>query len=264
MEEAKDTVMVVVEPGGSSTGQEQPAPRPNIGDVLLLSRLVVGLLFFGGEELLLRLRSVQQRIESRGELAAGEVIPNEETTAEALGYLAVGILIRGGKRLARAVNRGIHLSMDVAGWTVGSFSRLTDNRLARPLRQPIERGIRGLMGQGEAAIHDGRREVYASRELADETLDEVIEELIQALAENPELTSAIERVLVGQGAGLTGTAMGSARQLGTSADDLTEGVVWRLLGRKPRRELPPSPLAGKPRTMYERRNSAQGAQDDES
>jgi hypothetical protein len=84
------------------------------------------------------------------------------------------------------------------------------------------------------------------------------------LAESPELTSAIERVLVGQGTGLTGTAMGSARQLGTSADDLAEGVVRRLLGRKPRQELPPSPLVGKPLMMYERGKPAQGGQDDDA
>jgi hypothetical protein len=78
------------------------------------------------------------------------------------------------------------------------------------------------------------------------------------------LTSAIERVLVGQGSSLTGTAMGSARQLGTSADDLAEGIVRQLLRRKPRRELPPSPLAGLPLTMYEPRNPAEGAQEDGS
>lgn len=153
--------------------------------------------------------------------------------------------------------------MNAAGWALGTLSGVTDNRLARPLRQPIERGIWGLVMEGQGAIQDGRREVVASRALADETMEELVKEVIQTLAENPELTSAIERVFVGQGAGLAGTAVGSARQLSTSADDLAEGVVRRLLGRKPRRELPPSPLAGKPLTMYVGGNSAQGAQADE-
>jgi hypothetical protein len=263
MEETKGSMMVTVEPDGSSTGQEQPAAEVSPGDVQLTSRLVLGLLLIGGEELLVRLRSVQQRIKASGELAVGDVIPSDETMAEVLGYLAIGTLMQGGKRLSRTINRGIHFSMNVAGWALGTVSRVTDNRLARPFRQPIERRIRGLMGDGQAAIDDGRREVYASRKLADETLDEIIEEVIQTVAENPELTSAIERVLVGQGSSLTGTAMGSARQLSVSGDDLAEGIVRRLLGRKPRRELPPSPLVGKPLTMYEPRNPAQGAQEDD-
>jgi hypothetical protein len=263
MEETKGTMMVTVEPGGSSTGQEQPAAEASLGDVQLTSRLVVGLLLFGAEELLLRLRSAQQRLEARGELAGDDVIPSDETMTEVLGYLAIGIVMRGQKRLVRTINRGIHFSMNAAGWAVGTLSRVTDNRLARPVRQPIERRIRGLVGEGRAAIDDGRREVVASRKLTDETLDELIEEVIQVVSENPEITSAIERVVGGQGATLTSTAMGSARQLGTSADDLAEGIARRLLGRKPRRDLPPSPLAGKPLTMYEPRNPAEGAQDDD-
>src|SRR5512139_3180846 len=107
MTETKGTMIVPVEPGGSSTDQEQPPAQVNVGDVQLISRLLVGLLAFGGEELLLRLRSVQHRIESRGELVVGDVIPDEETTAEVLAYLTIGTFIRGGKRLARTVNRGV-------------------------------------------------------------------------------------------------------------------------------------------------------------
>ena len=264
MEETKGTMMVTVEPGGSSTGEEQPTAELNAGDVQLTSRLVVGLVLFGAEELLLRLRSAQQRIDASGELAEGDVIPSDETMTEVLSYLAIGILMRGQKRLVRTINRGVHFSMNAAGWALGTLNRVTDNRLARPFRQPVERRIRRLAGEGQAAIDDGRREVVASRMLTDETLDELVQEVVQTVAENPEITSAIERVVGGQGVGLTSTAMSSARQLSTSGDDLAEGIVRRLLGRKPRRELPPSPLAGKPLTMYEPQHPAQGAQDDDS
>jgi len=104
--------------------------------------------------------------------------------------------------------------------------------------------------------------VVVSRRLADETLEELVEEAIQTLAGNPELTSAIQRVVAGQGASLTGTVVGSARELSVSADDMTEGMVRRLLRRKPRQELPPSPLVGKPLTMYVPRAPGQGEQDD--
>jgi hypothetical protein len=264
MEATNSTMLVPVEPAGSSAGidQEQQAAEIHVGDVRLVSRLVLGLLLFGGEALLSRLRSTQQRIEASGELAAGDTIPDDETMAHVLGYLAVGILMRGQQRLTRTVKRGVNYSMNLAGWALDRSGRVADNRLTRPFRAPIERRIQGLMVEGQGAISDGRREVYASRTLTDETVDELIEEVVQAIAENPELTSIIERVFAGQGVGMTSTVMGNARELSVSADDLAEGVVRRLLGRKPRRELPPSPLAGKPLTMYEPRSPAQGGQDD--
>ncbi len=261
MEGTNDGMVVMVEAAGANTGQGQQAGA-NTEDAQLLSRLAVGLLLFGGEELLFRLRSVQQRIEASGELATGDVIPGDETMTEVLGYLTVGMLMRGQRRLSRTVKRGLRMSMNAAGWALGTLSSVTDNRLARPFREPVERRMWGLVIEGQSAIQEGRREVVASRKLADETLEELVEEAIQALAENPELATAIQRVLMGQSASLTGTVVGSARQLSVSADDLTEGMVRRLLRRKPRQQLPPSPLAGKPLTMYQPQSPEGGAQDD--
>jgi len=262
MEATNDSVVVTVEPGRSSTHQGQPGAEVSSEDVQLISRLVLGLVLFGGEELLFRLRAAQQRIQARGELATVDAIPDDETMTEVLGYFTLGLLMRGQKRLARTINRGLRFSMNAAGWALGTLSGVTDNRLARPFRQPIERRIWGLVMEGQGAIQDGRREVVASRTLADETLEELIKEVIQTLAENPELTTAIEQVVAGQGASLTGTVVSSARQLSTSADDEAEGMLRRLLRRKPRQELPPSPLVGKPLTMYGPRTPGEGARDD--
>jgi hypothetical protein len=261
MEETKGTMGVTVQPGGSSTGQGQQAV--NVHDAQLLSRLVLGVVLFGGEELLLRLRLAQQRLEAVGGLADADNIPDDETMTDVLAYLAVGMVMRGQRRVGRMVKRGLNASMNAAGRAFGIFSRVTDNRLARPFREPIDRRIGELMLEGQVAIQDGRREVYASRKLTDETLAEIVQEVIQTLAENPELTVAIERVVAGQGATLTGTVVGNTRQLGLSADDLAEGVARRLLRRKPRRELPPSPLVGKPQTMYGLQSPEPGAQDDD-
>jgi hypothetical protein len=262
MPESKSIIVIPGRAGGSSTGQEQPAGEVSPGDVQLVSRLVVGLLLTGADELLSRLRAAQQRLEAGGGLAGADVIPDDETMAQVVGYLALGVAMRGQRRLARVVKRGLRLTTDAASRVLGTANRVTDNRLARPIRAPVERRMWELFMEGQAAIGEGRREVYASRSLSDETLNQLIEEVIQTVAENPELTGAIERVVAGQGVGLGGTMMGSARHLGVSADDATEGLVRRLLRRKPRRELPPSPLAGKPLTMYEPENPEQGAQDD--
>ena len=264
MEETNGTMLVTVEPGGSSTAQEQHLVDVNPDDAQLISRLLLGLAFIGGGELLSRLRSAQQRLDASGELAEGDVIPSDETMTDVLAYLGIGMIMRGQKRLSRTINWGLHLSMNTASWALGSFSRVTDNPLGRPFRNAVDRRIWGLMQEGQAAIQDGRREVFVSRKLAVETVGDVVDEAVQTVAENPELTTAVERVVVGQGSGLTATAMGSARQLGTSADDMAEGIARRLFRRKPRRELPPSPLAGKPLTMYGPGSPAQGEQDDDS
>jgi hypothetical protein len=241
---------------------ELPAADTGAEDLELVSRLVLGLLLFGSEELVSRLRIVQQRLEAAGQLAGGDAIPDDETMTDVLAYLTVGMMMRGGKLMSRAVKWSFHRSMNTATWALSTFGRVTDNFIARPFRDPIERRMWALIGEGQAAITDGRREVYASRKLANEVIDEVIDEVIQTLAESPELTSGIERVLVGQGSSLGGTAVGGARQVSTSADDLAEGIVRRLLRRKPRHELPPSPLAGQPLKMYEPWKPAEEAQDD--
>jgi hypothetical protein len=249
MEATDGTVAVSVEPGGAATVVGQQAEL-SVDDLHLISRLVLGLVLFGGDELLTRLRSVQRRIEAGGELDAVDAIPEDETMTQVVSYLTLGALMRGQRRLARTVKRGVRLSLNAAGWTLGALNRVTDNWLARPIRRPVEQRMWGLVIDGQGAIQEGRREVVASRRLADETVEELFEEVIQALAANPELATAIQRVIAGQGVSLTGTVVGSARQMSVSADDLTEGMLRRLLGRKPRRELPPSPLVGKPLTMY--------------
>lgn len=262
MGQTNGNLVIPANPPGSSKPPGRQAGELDFEDIQLVSRFLLGLVIFGGEELLSRLRDAQQRIEASGDLIAGDVVPDDETMTDLLGYLALGLFVRGQKQMARRIHRGIRFTMNTAGWALGTLNRLTDNRLARPFRQPIERRMFELAMEGQEVIYEGRREVHASRVLAAKTVDETIDEVVQILAENPEVTAAIREVIAGQGAGLTGTVMGNARQLGMSADDLAETMARRLLRRKPRRELPPSPLAGKPQMMYGPRAAAQGAEDD--
>jgi hypothetical protein len=60
----------------------------------------------------------------------------------------------------------------------------------------------------------------------------------------------LTEVIGGQTAGLATVVRDNARQLGMTSDDVVEGLLRRLLRRTPRRELPPSPLAGESQTMY--------------
>jgi methyl-accepting chemotaxis protein len=262
MRQTNSKVVISAGSPGTSRSPGRQAGELDFEDIELVSRFLLGLLIFGGEELLSRLRTAQQRIEASRDLVAVDVVPDDESMTDLLGYLTLGMFVRGQKRLARRIDRGIRFTMSTAGWALGTLNRLTDNRLARPFRQPIEQRMFELVMEGQQVIYEGRREVHASRMLATKTVDETIDEVVQILAENPEVTAAIQQVIAGQGAGLTGTVVGNARHLGMSADDLAETMARRLLRRKPRRELPPSPLAGKPQTMYGTGVPSPGAEDD--
>ena len=246
MDEMDSELTVREEPAGS--GQGQPPVGSTEGH--LLTRFIVGLLLLGSDELQARLRSLQVEIEAGSSASMGEVVSEDETMGNLLGYLALGMFARGQDRLVRRARQGIRFSKSTAGWALGTLNRLTDNPLGRPFRRPVERRIWNLVQEGEQAINEGRREVVASRVLAARALHETIDEVIQILAENPELTAALQRIVAGQGVSLAGTAVDSARQLGVGADGALEGAVRRLLGRTSRRELPPSAIPGDPQRVY--------------
>jgi hypothetical protein len=55
----------------------------------------------------------------------------------------------------------------------------------------------------------------------------------------------------------------NTRTLTATADELTDALLRRLLRRTPRRELPPSPIEGKPQTMYKSEMLAEEVDRDE-
>jgi len=209
-------------------------------DLELLGRLLVGLLYSGGDELLSRLRASSPAVEADVEAYAGTV-PGDETMGEMVSYLALGTMLRGQRRMARRMRRGIDLSKRAAGWALGTADRLTRNRLARPFRQPVERQVWAALLEGQQAIAEGRREARTSRLLAERTVEEAIDDLLDAVIQNPELMASMQRLVRQQSVGLTGTVTNHTRQLTVSADDVAEGIVRRLLRRGPRPALSLAP-----------------------
>ncbi|MEJ2735654.1 MAG: hypothetical protein P8189_19170 [Anaerolineae bacterium] len=202
-------------------------------DLALLARLLVGLAYVGSDDLLARLRAIEPGVAADVEFY-GRAVPPDETMAQMVSYLALGACLRGGRRLARGVRAGLNVSRQAAGWALGTADRLTRNRLARPLRQPVERGIWNTLYEGQQAIAQGRREAQTSRLLAGRTLERVVDDVIDAIIENPELMAAVQHLARQQSAGLTNTLADSTRRATTSADDLAKGLVRRLLRRGPR------------------------------
>jgi hypothetical protein len=227
-----------------------------------LGRFLLGLLLLGSDELRARLPASQPEREAGARAAAGEVVTGDTTLGALLGYMSLGVFVWGQKRLARDVGRGVRFSMGTMGRALGILNRLTETPLARPLRRPIERRVWNLVQACELAIRDGRREAHQAQLLAAKTLGDISSDLFEAIAENPELTMLIRRQVGQQSMGLAGTIVDNTRQVTITADDVAEGMMRRLLRRKPRRELPPSPLAGKPLAMYAPPPPTQGAKDD--
>ena len=247
---------MIVPPDETDSHVDPPYADP--GEEQLLTRFLAGLVLLGSDELLARLHAVETEFELG---ATGEFVAQGETMGELLSYLALGIFLRGQRRLSRRIRRGIRLSMETTGWTLGMLNRLTDNPLGRPFRQPVERRFWLLMQEGQRAIGEGRRGAQNARLLAGRTLAQITDDLMAYIIEDPELMALIRRQVVEQSTGLAETATHSARQLGAGADGAVEGVVRRILRRQPRRELPPSPLPADPQVVYSRRPSA-GATDD--
>lgn len=221
----------------------------------LVTRFLLGLLLLSSDQLSARLRAAQAEMERSAELAISEFASGDETMGELLGYLSVGMFLRGQKRLSQGIRRRVQRSIEITGRALGVLNRLTDNSLARPFRQPVERRLWNLVLEGQLAIGEGRRESQHARLLAGGALDQVIDDLMAYIIEDPELMDLIRRQVAEQGTGLAGTAMDSARQLGVGADGAVESVVRRMLRRQPRRELPPSPLPADPQAAYSRRTS---------
>jgi len=259
MDETNNGEMVPLDPAANEQGQAQP----DSGEALLLARMLLGLLLVGGEELLTRLQAMQSELEAGTELAASDVVAEDATMRELLGYMALGTFVRGQKRLSKGIERGLRFSARTAGRALGLFDRLTDNPLGQPVRRPVEKLLWNLVQEGERSVREGRRETQNARLLAMRSLGDITNDAVDAVSANPELTALIRRIVAQQSAGFADTVVDNTRQVTSTADGLAEGFARRLFLRKPRRELPPSLLAGKPLDMYAPRPESEGAEDNE-
>jgi hypothetical protein len=127
---------------------------------------------------------------------------------------------------------------------------VTDNWLTGPLRRSVATRVRGWGKGAVQVIKEGKREEQISRQLAGQTINEIIDEVVDYVAENPDMQEAIRHLVAQQGVGFASVVADNSRSVTAAADFLAERLVRRILRRTPRAQLPPSPLAGQPQTMY--------------
>ncbi len=248
-----------MQPG--STAEQPGQPQVEFENVQALSRFLIGALLEGSDEFFEILRTSQRGIEADPGLLGSGISRDQETTLDLLRYLAVGLYARGQKRVARGVRDGFYFSLGTAGWFFDGLNRLSDNRLTQPLRRSVAKRVRKLGEQAAVVVDEGRREEQKSRLLAGQTVGEIIDEFLEYFATNPDVAEQIRGLIGQQSMGLASVVGDNARQLTVIGDNVGEAIVRRILFRRPRRELPASPLLGKPQTMYLPDTVPQGAKE---
>lgn len=249
MDETKGGVVVSVEPTGPRAHSEERPAVLGSENRQLVAQFITGLLLLGGDELLKYVQAAQREIEANARWP-DYVVHGKETKQDLVAYLAIGALAQGQKRLAQGVRWGVRYSTRAASLALGTMGLLIDNPLGRPLQKPIERRLNDLVREGERVVRESQRGAQSARLLASRTVGVIARDVVTEVAESPEVRDSIQQVVGQQGVQIAGTMTDSAREFSASADGKAESLVRRLLRLRPRRELPPSPLAGKPLTMY--------------
>ena len=234
---------------------EPGADEPLLGaeDDRALMRFVVGLLLLGNDELDVGLRA------ARGPGAAPP--PQEETLGDLFRYLTLGLLARGQRQASKSLRTTYYASLGTASWTASQLDRWTDNRFARPLRRPVEKRLRSLSEQVAEIIQEGKREEEQSRVYAAKGTGAIVDDVVDQLAGSEEVDRLIQELVSQKSVSFTSSLVDNIRALAVTADYLLEGMVRKLVRRKPRRELPPSPLEGQPQTMYRPQEITKGMPD---
>ncbi len=232
-------------------------------DLELLTRFLVGIVLLGGDVLMQRIREVQGELVAHPDVMAQPASLDKASARDLARYLAIGLTVRGQNLLLKGVRRGFNLSLGTASWSLGWLDRATDNRLMRPFRRPVESRLQRLDRETGQVIREGQLEELKGRLLAQEAVMEIIDDVIEFVAENPEASAWIQQVIGGQSIGLATAMRDNARQLTVSSDGLAESMARRILRRTPRQALPPSPLAGRPQTMYDPETAAKMVEEHE-
>ena len=245
---------------GDTAGLPSHASQGRRGRLELATRLLVGLLSTGNGALLRQLDELQEEVLTDPDLARDVTVTRSTANRDALWYLTVALLLRGQRRVTKSIRGGRERSKGALRWSVRALDRLTDNPLGRPLRRPVARQARRWEQQLVQLIQEGAGEEKASKVLASESVDLIIDDLVDFLSENQELSRMISEIVGQQSMGYATVMADNTRTLTAAADEATEALLRRLLRRTPRRDLPPSPLEGKPQTMYKAKRGSQGGE----
>ena len=227
--------------------QDQDSDEDNLD---LGLRFLVGLLAIGVDEAVLRLQKMQAKLNQDPDLWRAGIPAPGKTLRRQAWYLGLGLFQRGQKRLRRDLRRVFQWSMGNAGHAASSSTEWAGRRLPSTLRDTLETRLVHWRAQAAEIIQEGEVEEYQGRALVTGAIGELIAEIMNEIASNPDLQDYVQDIVGQQGVGMATSVVDNARSVALTADEAAEGLLRWLFRRTPRRDLPPSPVAGQPQTMY--------------
>jgi len=231
-------------------------PQPELSAVLdrdsvdLTVRFLVGLLALGGDEAGRRLQDMQRQLDIDPTLWESRLAAGDRPLRRQAWHLGIGLMTRGQRRLRSGIRRSVDLSLRAAGRVSSASDRWGASRLTRPVRKPIAAQLEQWREEAARIIREGEVEEQQGRALATGALGTLTLEVMDEIAENPDMQEFVQDLIGQQGVGMATSVMDNARSVTLTADDTGEALLRWLLRRKPRRELPSSPVEGQRQTMY--------------
>ena len=242
------------EPVVGQTDTNAPQEReagPDWDSIDLALRFLVGLLAIGGEEAARRLQEMQENLDADPVLWGAQTRAGPKSLRRQAWHLGVGLARRGQKRLRRRIRSRYDLSLRVLNRVSSAPDRWGAGFIMRPVHRPIRERVLQWRQQAALSEREGEMEEQMGRALATGTLGDLVLEIMDEIAANPQLLEFVQDLLSQQGRGMATVMMDNTRSVALTADEATDALLRRLLRRKPRRELPPSPVEGQRQTMYE-------------
>lgn len=227
------------------------APPAKLSDPELFGRLVYGLALVGVDHYVNMTRQFQRQIDADPTLLLPVQKGDNASRTDLLRYTAVGGVLLGGRLAASLVRSGLELGGRVTGVTLDTAAWAASNPLVKQVRLPTDDAVNSLKRRLDELMAAGRREEENGRVLATEVVEQTIEEIIDYLSQSEPLAELVRDQLNEQSTGVATAVAETARTATNIGDNTLEGIVRRLFGKTPRAEVAPSPVAGKPQTMYE-------------
>jgi hypothetical protein len=231
---------------------EDHPPRGNSlkDSVVRISRLGLGLVLVGGEEISRAMKQAETRVAEVSAYPEDGAGTGSDAEIDQLRYLALGTAINLQKRATNGIKQGVRFSLRASGAAFGTFYALTDNRLLRPVQKPVDQFLTGLARETDDALRVGKLEEQRSKTMAKQTVGGLVDTGIDAISDNPKITNLITEQLGAQSVGMIGILLDSVRSWTAKADDYAEKIIRKVFFLSTLHELPKSPIEGKPQLMY--------------
>lgn len=226
---------------------------PQSGSLRLFSRLVIGSISLGFEELnthLVHWNDQQMKSTENSEVLISNKMKEIQdkdlsiiqTTYRTSNYspsetsfAIIGMVIDTQNRIQSGVDRLLRIGKLINQVTIPFTKPLNRRLLPKSLRSGFDKLVNRGENELQLWVMTGRNEYIESRRFTQIAMNSAFNESMDGLAQNPEVRELIQS----QGVSLAGELVEEIRERTVSADYFLETVARRLLRRKPRAEIPP-------------------------